>query len=143
MFQPPTTARGFVIRCKKCGENIPAPIETLPTLWIAAKCPLCAECRRYQPDEIFEGRVSCAAHKLAKRGGKLVMFDPDAGMPLLNLGLVYLGACLIAGVRLARESQVNIRVIPTSQAIDESVDLARSIFDRVFRRVHERIEKTR
>ena len=28
------------------------------------------------------------------------MFDPDAGMPRLNRGLVYLGACLIAGIRL-------------------------------------------
>jgi hypothetical protein len=28
------------------------------------------------------------------------MFDPDAGMPRLNRGMVYLGACLIAGIRL-------------------------------------------
>jgi hypothetical protein len=26
------------------------------------------------------------------------MFDPDAGMPRLNRGMVYLGACLIAGI---------------------------------------------
>jgi hypothetical protein len=31
------------------------------------------------------------------------MFDPDAAMPRLNRSLVYLGACLIAGIRLARE----------------------------------------
>jgi len=31
------------------------------------------------------------------------MFDPDAHMPRINRGMVYLGACLIAGVRLARE----------------------------------------
>jgi hypothetical protein len=42
------------------------------------------------------------------------MFDPDAHMPKLNKSLVYLGACLIAGIRLAREGQVNIRVRPTS-----------------------------
>jgi hypothetical protein len=47
------------------------------------------------------------------------MFDPDAGMPRINRGMVYLGACLIAGIRLAREKQVNVRVIPTSQAINE------------------------
>ena len=69
------------------------------------------------------------------------MFDPDAGMPRLNRGMVYLGACLIAGIRLARERQVNVRVIPTSHAIDESVDLAREIFNRVFRKVPERVEK--
>ena len=60
------------------------------------------------------------------------MFDPDAGMPRINRGMVYLGACLIAGILLAREKQVNVRVIPTSQAINESVDLAHEIFNRVF-----------
>jgi len=63
------------------------------------------------------------------------VFDPDAGMPRLNRSLVYLGACLIAGIRLARERQVNLRVVPTSNAIDESVDLAHEIFNRVFRKV--------
>jgi hypothetical protein len=58
------------------------------------------------------------------------MFDPDAGMPKLNRSLVYLGACLIAGIRLARERQVNVRAIPTSTAINESVDLAHKIFIR-------------
>ena len=46
----------------------------------------------------------------------------------------YLGACLIAGKRLGLERQVNTRVIPTSAAIDESVDLAHEIYGRVFRR---------
>jgi len=63
------------------------------------------------------------------------MFDPDANMPRINRGMVYLGACLIAGIRLARERQVNVRVIPTSHAVDESVELAYEIFNRVFRRV--------
>jgi hypothetical protein len=63
------------------------------------------------------------------------MFDPDAGMPKLNRSLVYLGACLIAGIRLARERQVNVRVVPTGRAIEESVDLAHEIFNRVFRTV--------
>ncbi len=69
------------------------------------------------------------------------MFDPDAEMPRINRGMVYLGACLIAGIRLAREKQVNVRVIPTSQAINESVDLAHEIFNRVFRKVPESIHK--
>jgi hypothetical protein len=69
------------------------------------------------------------------------MFDPDAGMPRLNRTLIYLGACIIAGLRLARERQVNIRVVPTSNAIDESVDLAHEVFNRVFRKVPERIEE--
>ena len=67
------------------------------------------------------------------------MFDPDAHMPRLNRGMVYLGACLIAGIRLAREKQVNVRVVPTSHAIDESVDLAHEIYNRVFRKVPEKL----
>jgi hypothetical protein len=53
------------------------------------------------------------------------MFDPDAHLPRINRGMVYLGACLIAGIRLARERQVNVRVVPTGTAIEESVDLLR------------------
>lgn len=68
------------------------------------------------------------------------MFDPDAHLPRLNKSMVYLGACVIAGLRLARERQVNARVIPTSHAIDESVDLAHEIFNRVFRKVPVRLE---
>ena len=54
--------------------------------------------------------------------------------------MVYLGACLIAGVRLARERQVNVRVIPTSHAIDESIEVAHEIFNKVFRRVPAKLE---
>ena len=40
------------------------------------------------------------------------MFDPDAHRPRINREMAYLGACLIAGIRLARERQVNVPVIP-------------------------------
>jgi hypothetical protein len=56
---------------------------------------------------------------------------------------VCLGACLIAGIRLARERQVNVRVMATGKAIEESVDLAYEIFNRVFRQVLERIRDDR
>jgi hypothetical protein len=69
------------------------------------------------------------------------MFDPDAHLPRINRGMIYLGACLIAGMRLARERQVNIRVVPTRQAIEESVDLAHEIFNRVFRKVPEQVKE--
>jgi hypothetical protein len=69
------------------------------------------------------------------------MFDPDAHLPRINRGMIYLGACLIAGIRLARERQINVRVIPTSHAIDESVDLAHEIFNRVFRKTPEKIDR--
>jgi len=67
------------------------------------------------------------------------MFDPFASMPRVNRNMVYLGACLIAGIRLAREKQVNVRVVPTSAAIDESVELAQEIYCRVFRKVPQKI----
>ncbi len=66
------------------------------------------------------------------------MFDPNAHIPRPNRTVIYMGACMIAGIRLAREKQVNVRVIPTSHAIDESVELAHEIFNRVFRKVPER-----
>jgi hypothetical protein len=69
------------------------------------------------------------------------MFDPEAHLPRINRGMIYLGACLIAGIRLARERQVNIRVVPTRQAIEESVDLAHEIFNRVFRKVPEKVNE--
>jgi hypothetical protein len=68
------------------------------------------------------------------------MFDPNAHMPRPNRRLIYMGACMIASIRLAREKQVNVRVIPTSHAIDESVELAHEIFNRVFRKVPERMK---
>ena len=71
------------------------------------------------------------------------MFDPFANKPRPQQNLIYYGACIIAGLRLARERQVNHRVIPISHAIDESIDLAHEIFDRVFRKVPPGIEKDR
>jgi hypothetical protein len=69
------------------------------------------------------------------------MFDPNAHMPRINRGMIYLGACLIAGIRLARERQVNVRVVPTRQAIEESVDLAHEIYKQVFRKVPEKVKE--
>ena len=48
----------FIVRCKGCGENIPAPVMTMPDAWIVVECPLCGECRSYLPPEIFRGRLS-------------------------------------------------------------------------------------
>lgn len=67
------------------------------------------------------------------------MFNPDLHIPRPNRALIYFGACIIAGLRLAREKQVSVRVVPTIHAIDESVDLAHEIFNRVFRKVPDRV----
>ena len=68
------------------------------------------------------------------------MFDPDAHIPKPNRSLIYMGACMIAGIRLAREKQVNIRVLSVGAAIEESVELAHDIFNRVFRKVPEKMK---
>jgi hypothetical protein len=51
------------------------------------------------------------------------------------------GSLLVSGRRLAREKQVKVRVRPTGVAIDESVDLAHEIFNRVFRKAYRRLEE--
>ena len=38
---PETRLCDYTIRCKGCGENIPAPVQTMPDTWIIAECPLC------------------------------------------------------------------------------------------------------
>src|SRR6516164_3020150 len=59
VFQAPTSGiHSFVIVCKGCQQNIPAPVETMPDTWIMAECPLCGQKRRYLPAEIFQGRLS-------------------------------------------------------------------------------------
>lgn len=70
----------------------------------------------------------------------LLMFDPDAGVPRLNRSLVNFGASIIAGLRLARQSQVSVRVLPTIHATEESIDLSHEIFYRIFRKVPQRMK---
>jgi len=48
----------YTVQCKGCGENIPAPVMTMPDTWIVADCPLCRQRRSYLPAEIFQGRLS-------------------------------------------------------------------------------------
>jgi len=42
-------------------------------------------------------------------------------------GSSWLTELILAGIRLARERQVNVRVVSTGKAIEESVDLAYEI----------------
>jgi hypothetical protein len=59
MFQAPSCGLHlFLVACKDCHRNIPAPIGTIPDTWIVAKCPLCGVKRRYLPAEIFTGRLT-------------------------------------------------------------------------------------
>jgi hypothetical protein len=68
MFHAPTSGLyPFVVACKGCQENIPAPVKTLPDDWIIAICPLCGQKRRYLPVEIFQGRLSHQAGAAGQR----------------------------------------------------------------------------
>jgi uncharacterized CHY-type Zn-finger protein len=67
MFPIADGQKRVVIRCKGCGESIPAPVESMPAQPIIAKCILCGECRRYLPSEVFEGRLSHLLLKALRR----------------------------------------------------------------------------
>ena len=79
MFQGPPNRDRFVIACKGCSEHIPAPVETLPSSWIAVKCPLCGEHRRYLPNEIFQGRLSW---QMLRKASKLRMGGESSSTPM-------------------------------------------------------------
>ena len=72
MFHAPTSGHyPFVIVCKGCHQNIPAPVETMPDSWIIAECPLCRQPRRYLPTDIFQGRLSHEfVAKIRQTGGE-------------------------------------------------------------------------
>lgn len=71
MFNLPETRQcDFTVCCKKCGENIPAPVGTMPDSWIVARCQLCGEIRHYLPFEIFRGKLS---YKLCSRMPRLAV----------------------------------------------------------------------
>ncbi len=46
-----------------------------------------------------------------------------------------------SGIRLARNNQVNVRVVPIITAIEESVELAHDIFCRVYRKMPKAMER--
>jgi len=71
----------------------------------------------------------------------IFMFDLDSHLPHPNRSLIYLGACIIAGLRLARQNQVNVSVIPISVAVGESIELAHDIYSRVFHKMPKAMEK--
>ena len=54
------------------------------------------------------------------------MFDPYAHVQRINCGMVYLCACLVAGIRLERKRQVNVRVVTLYWVAELSV-FSRSI----------------
>jgi len=87
----------FVVTCKRCRRVVPSGREEFPFQSITVECPLCGELHRYLPSEIFLGRPDQLVIDQQR------MFAPDAHMPRINRGIVYLDACLIAGIRLARE----------------------------------------
>jgi hypothetical protein len=54
----------YTLRCKGCGENIPALVLTMPDTWIVTECPLCGLGRAYLSTDIFRGRLS---YRLTKK----------------------------------------------------------------------------
>jgi len=69
------------------------------------------------------------------------VIDPEAYLPRPHKTLIYLGACLIAGMRLARERQADPKGLQVRAAIDQSIDLSHEIFNRVFRKAYTRLHE--
>lgn len=68
-------------------------------------------------------------------------WTPFGSMPSVNRSVLYLGACVIAGMRLAREKQVNVRTVPVGKAIEEPVEMAYEVYARVYRKIPEAIHE--
>jgi hypothetical protein len=56
--------------------------------------------------------------------------------------MILFASCLIAGIRLARETPVNHRQIPTSNATNDQL-ISSWYFQPVFREVPEKIDRTK
>ena len=67
---PANRLHDYVIKCKRCGEHIAAPVQTIPDSWIVHTCPLCGERRRYLAAEIFRGRLSFDFEAWSRRAGR-------------------------------------------------------------------------
>ena len=147
MFNLPQTRHcDFTIRCKKCGENIPAPVGTMPDSWIAAQCPLCGEKRNYLPSEIFQGNLS---YKLGPKPVRLsgalmgemkraIAREREAWAEQMQeqtrmKSTLVIAAAIIAAVRLARDPDISRPSPRLTAVVSDSVNLARMILDRVGR----------
>ncbi len=71
MYHSQTALHPFVVTCRACGDNIPAPVETMPASWIIAECPTCEHHCGYLPSDIFQGRLSprASGERSAENGG--------------------------------------------------------------------------
>jgi hypothetical protein len=72
------------------------------------------------------GEVRGVTYKTVNRWR--LKYEQEVAAP--NPPLPVIAACIIAGLRLAREKQVNVRVVPTRTAISKSVDLAHEVFNQ-------------
>jgi hypothetical protein len=106
----------FAICCKGCGQNVPAPVGTMPDTWIVAKCLLCGEKRRYLPSEIFKGQaVAPAWTETCKVSGVSLMGELKRGEAWEEqrrvqdryASTLVIAAAIIAAVRLAREQDIS------------------------------------
>ena len=101
----------FAIRCKGCGETIPAPVGTMPDSWIVAACPLCGTRRRYLPNRDISGStVTQISWWAASHGGALMgemrraiaREEQERRTQNRFASTLVIAASIIAAVRLAR-----------------------------------------
>lgn len=77
--RPEARLCGFTIRRQGCGQNVPAPVGTMPSCSIVAECPLCGEERGIPPDRDIAGpRLHAPDPQAATQGIRYGTDDPVA-----------------------------------------------------------------
>lgn len=125
---PISPACDYTVTCKCCGENIPAPVQTMPDTWIVAECPLCTGAAPIcLPTSSVGGFADMGEMRRAIGREEEERRKQDRfGSTLV------IAAAIIAAVRLARDdiSRPSPRV---QSVIADSVQMARSILNMIVR----------
>ena len=63
---PDSRVCDYTVCCKICGQNIHAPVQTMPDTWVVAERPLCGQHRAYLPPRhLHRPLVTLVVHQKA------------------------------------------------------------------------------
>ena len=143
---PETRVCDFTVHCKKCGENIPAPVGTMPDSWIVAQMPVMwgdqalPSVRNLSRQTVLQTRVQKVAFGGAVMGEMKRAIAREQAAWSENVqdekrmkSTIVIAAAIIAAVRLARDPDISRPSPRLTAVVNESVNLARMILDRVGR----------
>ena len=110
-FRSPSR-KTFVVECKGCKRDVPAGVSEMPSWYIAVRCPLCQDVRRYLPTQVGLGNPH---HFVVQQARCQVMGEMKRGEACEEqrrvrdrfASTLVIAAAIIAAVRLAREPDVS------------------------------------